>query len=199
MKIDETNRGIYNRKCGVKNMQGITKAEWQGIVQKLAKGALPVPEAFISDYDNWLCRSYAGRALYANGDIENALLVLATVLDVHPDLQDKPAEGFSQTEHKVLCLLDMAEIIWSLTKNGEAALCYLDEAYELCKQYTGEFLVTDEYRCNVRRWEIMSEMGKDGAVEELQKANLLVKPKKEQEKLSIYEVRHRKYSDKFKM
>lgn len=176
-------------------MQGITKNEWGEIVRLLAKNPLPVPEPLIGDFDNWLCRSYAGRALYASGDIENALMVLATVIDVEPNLNDKPQEGFSECEHKILCLMDLAEIIWSLAKNAEAAVRYIDDAINLCQKFTGEFLIADEAKCEVRRWEILLANGQADAEEKLAQAKLKLKPKKEQEKLSIYEVRRRNYKN----
>lgn len=178
-------------------MKGITKEEWPVIVKKLSSGALPVPAGLISDYDNWLCRSYAGRTLYIMDDIENALMVLATVLDVEPNLDDKPVDGFSETEHKVLCLLTMADIIWTLAKNADAAVRYVDEAAELCQKFTGEFLVTGWEECQVKRWDILFQMGASGAEVELKKAKLAVKPKKVREQLDINEVRRRQCNKPF--
>ena len=58
-------------------------------------------------------------------DIEGAMAVLATVKDVQPDMNDAPEFGLSEVEHKVLCLRDIAEIVWTLTGIGDAPLVYL--------------------------------------------------------------------------
>ena len=68
-------------------------------------------------------------------DIEGAMAVLATVKDVQPDMEDAPEFGLSEAEHKVLCLRDIAEIIWRLTGTGDAPIIYLNEAYRLCREY----------------------------------------------------------------
>ena len=141
-------------------MQGIEKGEWPEIVKRLKSCEYPVPKAMIGDYDNWLCRSFAGRMLYALHDVETALMVLATTVDVQPDWGHVPENGFSEVEHKVLCLKDLAEIIWELARNGEAALRYLDEADRLCRSFAGRFRAADRGRCWVRRLEFKRECGR---------------------------------------
>jgi len=176
-------------------MSGITKAEWPEIVNKLKHSALPVPPSFVSDYDNWLCRSYAGRTLFVMEDYENALMVLATVLDVQPDLQDKPAEGFSQVEHKVLCLLDMVELIMGLAHNPEAALRYQNEAVELCETFQGEFRTADPEKIWQKKIELLRLAGRVEEAETAAKTQWQPAAKlKQQEVLDVAEVRHRKGS-----
>ena len=85
----------------------------------------------IQDYNDWRCRSIVGRALYWMGDTESAMRVLSTVVNVEPNMDDDPEYGLSEAEHKVLCLRDIAEIVWKLAKSEEAALTYLKEAYDL--------------------------------------------------------------------
>lgn len=55
--------------------------------------------------------------------------------DVQPDMEDAPEFGLSEAEHKVLCLRDIAEIVWRLTGTGDAPIIYLNEAYRLCREY----------------------------------------------------------------
>jgi len=174
-------------------MNGITKEEWPGIVNKLKHSALPVPPSYVSDYDNWLCRSYAGRTLFAMEDYENALMVLATVLDVQPDLQDKPEEGFSQTEHKVLCLTDMVELIMGLANNPEAALRYQNEAVKLCENFRGEFRTADPMKIWQKKIELLRLAGKVEEAETAAKMGWQPKASlKKQELLDVTAVRHRK-------
>lgn len=176
-------------------MGGITKAEWPEIVNRLKRSALPVPPSFVSDYDNWLCRSYAGRTLFSMGDYEDALMVLATVLDVEPDLQDRPVEGFSQAEHKVLCLTDMVELIMGLAHNPEAALRYQNEAVELCEKFQGEFITANPEKIWQKKIELLRLAGREGEAKAL--ANTPWQPAaklKEREILDMEEVRHRQGS-----
>ncbi len=176
-------------------MGGITKEEWPEIVNRLKHSALPVPPSFVGDYDNWLCRSYAGRTLFSMGDYENALMVLATVLEVEPDLQDRPAEGFSQAEHKVLCLIDMVELIMGLANNPEAALRYQDEAVDICEKFQGEFITANPEKIWQKKIELLRLAGR--AVEAETAASTLWQPAvklKEREVLDMEEVRHRQGS-----
>ena len=119
------------------------KQEWQGYVQKVASCDYPIPLNLINDYDDWKCRSNVGRMLMILKDIEGAMAVLATVKDVQPDMEDAPEFGLSEAEHKVLCLRDIAEIIWRLTGTGDAPLVYLNEAYRLCREYKKVFRSAD--------------------------------------------------------
>ena len=98
--------------------------EWMGYVSRLANGEYPVPVGMIQDYNDWRCRSIVGRALYWMGDTESAMRVLSTVVN---NMDDDPEYGLSEAEHKVLCLRDIAEIVWKLAKSEEAALTYLKE------------------------------------------------------------------------
>ena len=168
-------------------MKGITKEEWQEVVQALRRSPLPVPPSLIGDYDNWLCRSYAGRTFFTMGDYENAIMVLATVLDIQPDLEDKPQDGFSQAEHKVLCLLDMVEIIMALANNPTAALRYMDEVVAICEKFDGEFISANPEKIWQRRQELLRLAGQN---EEQKTWQPKVKMQK-REVLSIEEVRHR--------
>ena len=63
--------------------------------------------------------------------------------DVQPDMEDAPEFGLSEAEHKVLCLRDIAEIIWRLTGTGDAPIIYLNEAYRLCREYKKVFRSAD--------------------------------------------------------
>ena len=119
------------------------KQEWQGYVQKVASCDYPIPLNLINDYDDWKCRSNVGRMLMILKDIEGAMAVLATVKDVQPDMEDAPEFGLSEAEHKVLCLRDIAEIVWRLTGTGDAPIIYLNEAYRLCREYKKVFRSAD--------------------------------------------------------
>ena len=113
--------------------------EWAGYVQKVTTGAWPVPVEMIRDQNNWLCRSTVGRALCFKGELEDAMIVLQTVLTVEPDLAEAPAEGLSQAEHKVLCLRDIGEIIYRLTGQAQPALPYFQQALDLARRYPHPF------------------------------------------------------------
>lgn len=93
--------------------------------------------------------------------------VLATVLDVEPDMDDAPEMGLSEAEHKVLCLRDVADIVWKLARNEEAALTYLAQAYELSRAYKHSFRSASRGDMFYRRLAILREVGKeDQAVQE---------------------------------
>lgn len=95
---------------------------------------------FVSDKNNWLCRAIVGRVLYFIKDVEGALTVLSTFInDVEPDMDDHPDQGMCEAEHFVLSLRDISEIIWKLTKNGDAALQYLDRAFIICRKFPYRF------------------------------------------------------------
>lgn len=133
--------------------------EWQGYVTKIATCDYPLPSYMISDYDNWHCRSIVGRMLWILKDVEGAMAVLNTVKDVEVDMDDAPEMGLSDAEHKVLCLRDIAEIVWQLTGMGSASLYYLHEADKLCREYKHIFRSADRGRIWVRRLEILSDSG----------------------------------------
>lgn len=136
------------------------KAEWQNYVAKLANGEYPIPTGMVQDYDDWRCRSIAGRALYWMGDVEAAMQVLSTVVNITPDMEDAPEFGLSEAEHKVLCLRDVAEIVWNLAKSEEAALTYLKEAYDICRAYEKPFRSASRGDMFYRRLTILKECGK---------------------------------------
>lgn len=113
--------------------------EWAGYVRKCATGAWPIPAAMMKDQDDWRCRSIVGRALYFKEHVEDAMTVLSTVLPVEPDLNDVPETGLSEAEHKVLCLRDVADIVWKLVHSGEASEVYITNGLELGFQYKHKF------------------------------------------------------------
>ena len=117
----------------------MTEQEWNEYVDFASGGEWPIPRGMISDYNNWLCRSIVGRALYFRNKVEEAMTVLATVVDVEPSME-KAEKGMSEAEHKILCLRDIAKIVWGLTRNSEAALNYWDQAVGLCAQYKHPFV-----------------------------------------------------------
>ena len=134
--------------------------EWMGYVSRLANGEYPVPVGMIQDYNDWRCRSIVGRALYWMGDTESAMRVLSTVVNVEPNMDDDPEYGLSEAEHKVLCLRDIAEIVWKLAKSEEAALTYLKEAYDLSRAYKHSFHSCARGDMFYRRLMVLSEAGK---------------------------------------
>ena len=115
--------------------------EWMGYVSRLANGEYPVPVGMIQDYNDWRCRSIVGRI--------NSILV-----------EDDPEYGLSEAEHKVLCLRDIAEIVWKLAKSEEAALTYLKEAYDLSRAYKHSFHSCARGDMFYRRLMVLSEAGK---------------------------------------
>ena len=137
------------------------KQEWQGYVQKVASCDYPIPPNLINDYNDWKCRSNVGRMLMILKDVEGAMAVLATVKDVQPDMDDVPEFGLSEAEHKVLCLRDIAQIVWQLTGTGDAPLFYLNEAYKLCRSYKHVFRSADRGAIWARRLEIMRDCGEE--------------------------------------
>lgn len=116
----------------------MTEQEWNYYVDLVAGGEWPVPRGMISNYNDWRCRSVVGRALYFCDKVEEAMAVLATVTEIEPSLE-KPEKGMSEAEHKILCLRDIAKIVWGLTRNTEVALAYWEQALELCQKYPYKF------------------------------------------------------------
>ena len=98
----------------------IEAKEWNEYVDFVSGGEWPVPRDFISNYDNWLCRSVVGRALYFRGKTEEAMTVLSTIVNVEPSME-KPKSGMGEVEHKILCMRDLAKIVWKLVENLEAS------------------------------------------------------------------------------
>ena len=145
----------------------MNEQEWQACVNHVAGGEYPVPRGMISNYNDWRCRSTVGRALYWMDEVEASIQVLATVLDVEPDMEDAPEMGLSEAEHKVLCLRDVAEIVWNQARNEEVALNYLGQAYELSRAYQHPFRSASRGDIFYRRLAILREVGKEAqAVEE---------------------------------
>lgn len=151
--------------------------EWMGYVARLANGEYPVPLSMIQDYNDWRCRSIVGRALYWMGDTESAMRVLSTVVDIKPDMDDDPEYGLSEAEHKVLCLRDIAEIVWKLAKSEEAALTYLQEAYEIARAYTHTFHSCARGDMFYRRLLVLREAGKEEQA--VQEAKAMVEAEKD--------------------
>ncbi len=160
------------------------KQEWQGYVAKAATGNFPIPPGLIQDYDDWRCRSTVGRVLFILKDIEGAITVLSTVKDIKPDMEDVPEYGLSEVEHKVLCLRDLAEIVWMLTGTTYAPQIYLEEAYELCRNYKHIFRSADRGKIWIRRLEILREAGEvESALKEVRE---LLEREGGEEKINSY-------------
>lgn len=139
----------------------MNEQEWLACVNHVAGGEYPVPRGMISNYNDWRCRSTVGRALYWMDEVEASMRVLATVLEVEPNMEDAPEMGLSEAEHKVLCLRDVAEIVWKLAKSEDAALNYLAQAYELCRAYKHPFRSASRGDVFYRRLNILREVGKE--------------------------------------
>ena len=77
----------------------MTEQEWNEYVNFASGGEWPIPRGMISDYNNWLCRSIVGRALYFRDKVEEAMTVLATVVDVEPSME-KVEKGMSEQNTK---------------------------------------------------------------------------------------------------
>ena len=121
--------------------------EWKVYVKKVIIGAWQIPSNMVSNPNVGRCRSIVGRALYLKEEKEEAMIVLSTVLDVEPNMEDAPEYGLSEAEPKVLCLRDIAEIVWDLTKDKEATLWYLDEAFRLSREDKYSFIAAS--RCDM--------------------------------------------------
>lgn len=113
--------------------------EYAYYVSKVTGGEFPVPSGMVADQDDWLCRSTLGRTLFFKKEYEDAMTVLATVKDVQPNMDDAPDQGMSEAEHKTLCLRDLGEIIFIMTKAPKVARKYIDEAYALATAYRHPF------------------------------------------------------------
>lgn len=137
------------------------QAQWNEYVKKVATCQWPVPAGMISNMDDWRCRSIVGRMLLALDDIEGAMEVLSTVIKEKPDENNVPENGLSDVEHKVLCLRDVAEIIWKLTGTDHAPLVYLGSAYKYCRKFQHSFRSVWRGDIWVRRLEIMRDSGKN--------------------------------------
>ena len=135
--------------------------EWQYYVDKMLHCDYPIPPSLVADYNNWKCRSVVGRMLLLLKDIEGAMAVLATVRDVQPDMEDKPDTGLSEAEHKVLCLRDIGEIVWTLTGRSDVTISYLKEADRISRAYKYVFRSADRGAIWSRRLEIMRESGSE--------------------------------------
>ena len=142
-------------------MREIDDQEWKVYVTKCTTGEWPVPPGFVSDKNNWLCRAIVGRVLYFIKDVEGALTVLSTFInDVEPDLDDHPDQGMCEAEHFVLSLRDISEIIWKLTKNGDASLQYLDRAFKICRKFPYRFHTEARGDIWYRRLNVLAESGR---------------------------------------
>lgn len=131
--------------------------QWKEYVKKVANCQWPVPVSMISDMEDWRCRSIVGRMLLVLDDIEGAMQVLSTVIKVKPDENNVPDNGLSDVEHKVLCLRDVAEIIWKLTGTDHAPLIYLGSAYKYCRSFKHPFRSVARGDIWYRRLEIMRD------------------------------------------
>lgn len=160
------------------------REEWMGYVARLANGEYPVPTAMIQDYDDWRCRSIVGRALYWMGDTEGAMRVLSTVVNIEPDLEEMPEYGLSEAEHKVLCLRDIADIVWKLAKGEEAALTYLAEAHAICRRCRHRFRTTPRGEMFYKRLQILREAGKEAQA--MAEAQQMVEDEKENNGVNPY-------------
>lgn len=136
--------------------------EWNAYVQKIATCDYPIPAGMINNYEDWKHRSIVGRMLYILKDVEGAMAVLATVRDIVPNMDDAPEYGLSEVEHKVLCLRDIADIVFSLTGMGDAAIIYLKQADKLCREYKHVFRSANRGAIWSRELEIMKDCGMQG-------------------------------------
>ena len=134
--------------------------EWNAYVQKIATCNYPIPTGMINNYEDWKHRSIVGRMLYILKDIEGAMAVLATVRDIVPNMDDAPEYGLSEPEHKVLCLRDIADIVYSLTGRGDVAAVYLKQADSICREYKHVFRSANRGAIWARQLEVMRECGK---------------------------------------
>ncbi len=146
--------------------------DWENYVKKVTGGAFPVPGNMVSDVNDWTCRSTVGRVLFFLDDIEGAMDVLSTVLNEVPRVAPPPEYGMSEVEHMVLCLRDVAEIVWKLTQEDHAPVIYLTKAYKYCRSYPYRFRSADRGGIFIRRLEILREAGKNA--EALKEAEALL-------------------------
>lgn len=137
------------------------QAQWNEYVKKVANCQWPVPVGMINDMEDWRCRSIVGRMLLVLDDIEGAMEVLSTVIKEKPDENNIPEYGLSDVEHMVLCLRDVAEIVWKLTQTDHAPLIYLERAYRYCRKFQHPFHSASRGGIWYRRLEIMRDSGKN--------------------------------------
>lgn len=163
------------------------QAEWNEYVHKVATWDVPLPMHMVNNYDDWKCRSIVGRCLLMMKDVEGAMNVLATVRDIKPNMEDAPEFGFSEAEHKALCLRDLAEIIWMITGTGDAPVFYLNEAYKLCRAYQHVFKAADRGKIWVRKLEIMRSCGLEEKA--LEAAHAMLEAEKDNEGINPYRFR----------
>ena len=142
----------------------LDRQEWLEYVRFCAGGEFPIPMGLISDYDDWLCRSIVGRMLLIRGKREEALQVLSTVVDVVPS-REVPPEGLSEVEHKILCLRDIARLIWDYTHNADAALRYWDEAVELADGWMARFVSVARGEMHYGRAQVLMNAGRNEEAE----------------------------------
>ena len=143
----------------------IEAKEWNEYVDFVSGGEWPVPRDFISNYDNWLCRSVVGRALYFRGKTEEAMTVLSTIVNVEPSME-KPKSGMGEVEHKILCMRDLAKIVWKLVENLEASAKFWDEAVRLCSLWPHNFSSVARGEISYGRLGLFLAAGKNDVVEE---------------------------------
>ena len=143
----------------------IEAKEWNEYVDFVSGGEWPVPRDFISNYDNWLCRSVVGRALYFRGKTEEAMTVLSTIVNVEPSME-KPKSGMGEVEHKILCMRDLAKIVWKLVENLEASVRFWDEAVRLCSLWPYNFSSVARGEISYGRLGLFLAAGKNDLVEE---------------------------------
>lgn len=144
--------------------------EWNAYVDFASSGEWPIPRGFISDYNNWICRSIVGRALYFRGKTEAAMTVLSTIVDIAPSMEKPEGTSMGEVEHKILCLRDLGKIVWSLTGSSEAALRFWNEAVDLCKKWPYHFNSVARGEISYGKILMLWDAGKKEQVEELLKA-----------------------------
>ena len=150
----------------------INQEEWNAYVEKIASCDYPIPAGMINNINDWKHRSIVGRMLYILKDIEGAMTVLATVRDINPNMEDAPDYGLSEPEHKVLCLRDIADIVYGLTGSLDAPLIYLKQADKICREYKHVFRAANRGAIWERQLEILRECGKEEEAKALAEAAL---------------------------
>jgi tetratricopeptide (TPR) repeat protein len=151
---------------GLKMTEKISKEEWNAYVNFASSGEWPIPKALIENYDDWLCRSAVGRALFFRKKIEEAMAVLSTTLDVEPSME-VPEKGMSEVEHKVLCLRDLAKIVWGLTGNPDATFRFWDEAEKWCLVWTHKFVSVARGAISYDKATMLMAVGRTDEVEKI--------------------------------
>lgn len=144
----------------------MSKEEWKAYVDFASSGEWPMPRALIDNYDDWICRSAVGRALFFRGKVEEAMAVLSTTLDVEPSME-VPAKGMSEVEHKVLCSRDLAKIVWGLTGNPDATFRFWDEAQKWCLAWTHKFVSVARGAISYDKATMLMAVGRNEEVEKI--------------------------------